>query len=65
MLVRLIVVTLIILECHRLFMFPISLRRVAEVGITDYQRKVWHFHKPRCIKQLHTDDLKVRLFASL
>ncbi|KAL9905206.1 uncharacterized protein LOC119632317 [Glossina fuscipes] len=36
-----------------------GLRRVAEAGITDYQRKVWHFPKPRCVKQLHTDDLKV------
>ncbi|TMW42881.1 hypothetical protein DOY81_012039 [Sarcophaga bullata] len=36
-----------------------GLRRVTEVGLTDYQRKVWHSPKPRCVKQLHTDDLRV------
>ncbi|CAD7003879.1 unnamed protein product [Ceratitis capitata] len=43
-----------------------GLRRVTETGLMDYQRKVWHSPKPRCVKQIHTDDLRVDLqtFAS-
>nr|QKN21506.1 ionotropic receptor [Zeugodacus tau] len=43
-----------------------GLRRVTESGLMDYQRKVWHSPKPRCVKQIHTDDLRVDLqtFAS-
>ncbi|XP_073840410.1 ionotropic receptor 64a isoform X2 [Musca autumnalis] len=36
-----------------------GLRRVTEVGLMDYERKIWHSPKPRCVKQLHTDDLQV------
>lgn len=35
------------------------LRRVKEVGIMQYQRKVWYAPKPACIKQLRSDDLTV------
>ncbi|XP_036336121.1 uncharacterized protein LOC118746373 [Rhagoletis pomonella] len=47
-------------------MITYGLRRVTETGLMDYQRKVWHSPKPRCVKQIHTDDLRVDLqtFAS-
>ncbi|XP_059225312.1 uncharacterized protein LOC106093890 [Stomoxys calcitrans] len=40
---------------------PISygLRRLTEVGIWDYQHKIWHSSKPRCVKQIHAEDLQV------
>ncbi|XP_055846896.1 uncharacterized protein LOC129912615 [Episyrphus balteatus] len=36
-----------------------GLRRSTEAGLMDYQRKVWHSPKPRCVKQIQTDDLRV------
>ncbi|XP_055914710.1 uncharacterized protein LOC129947950 [Eupeodes corollae] len=36
-----------------------GLRRSTEAGLMDYQRKVWHSPKPRCVKQIRTDDLRV------
>ncbi|XP_058986382.1 uncharacterized protein LOC131806366 [Musca domestica] len=36
-----------------------GLRRVTEVGLMDYEHKIWHSPRPRCVKQLHTDDLRV------
>ncbi|XP_053954937.1 uncharacterized protein LOC128861075 [Anastrepha ludens] len=47
-------------------MITYGLRRVTETGLMDYQRKVWHSPKPRCVKQIHTDDLRVDIqtFAS-
>lgn len=48
-----------------LFIFLLSLRRVTETGLMDYQRKVWHSPKPRCVKQIHTDDLRVSTKGSL
>ncbi|XP_075162070.1 ionotropic receptor 64a [Haematobia irritans] len=40
---------------------PISygLRRLSEVGIEDYERKFWHSAKPRCVRQIHMEDLQV------
>ncbi|XP_037939521.1 ionotropic receptor 75a [Teleopsis dalmanni] len=36
-----------------------GLLRVTESGLLTYQNNIWHSPKPRCVKQLHTDDLRV------
>ncbi|XP_067613778.1 ionotropic receptor 75a isoform X2 [Eurosta solidaginis] len=42
-------------------MLTYGLRRITETGLLDYQRKVWHSPKPRCVKQIQAQDLKVDL----